>query len=152
MVDIQQGTVVRIEVRTYLRMDTAGTLAFLTSLDVTSFHAVHIGRRSSEVREVPFEVGHLHYLFDFLENTLLRTTGNELALVGGDSTEGTAAKTTSVDIHAVLDHLIGRNTFPFVFWMRLTGIGQVEGGIQFLGCHGRIRWVDDDEGWLMADG
>ena len=143
-VDVEQGTVVGIQVRTNLRMDTAGSLAFLTRLDVTSFHAVHIGRGTAEVREITFEVRHLHHLPDFPQDTLLGAAGNELTLMGGDGAEGTAAETATVDVHAVLDHLVGRNAFPLVFRMRLTGIGEVERSVQLLCGHRRIGRVDDD--------
>lgn len=125
-------------------MDAAGSLAFLTCLDVTSFHAVHIGRGTAEVREITFEVRHLHHLPDFPQDTLLGAAGNELTLMGGDGAEGTAAETATVDVHAVLDHLVGRNAFPLVFRMRLTGIGEVERSIQLLCGHRRIGRVDDD--------
>ena len=63
--------------------------------------------------------------------------------MGGDGAEGTTAKAPPVDIDTVLDHLVGRDALPLVFRMWLTGIGQVEGGIQFVRRHRRIGWVDD---------
>ena len=61
-IDVEKGGVVGVEVRTYLRMDTTGTLAFLTRLDVASPHAIHIGGGTTQVGEVAFEVGHLYGL------------------------------------------------------------------------------------------
>lgn len=41
-IDVEQGTVVGIEIGTYLRMNTTGAFALLASLDVAPFHAIHI--------------------------------------------------------------------------------------------------------------
>ena len=62
MIDVEQSAMVGIEVRTDLRMDAAGTSALLTGLEIAPMHAVHVGRGSTEVGEVTFEVGHLHDL------------------------------------------------------------------------------------------
>ena len=62
MVDIQQGRVVGVQIRTDLRMDAGRTLAFLTGKEVTTMHAVHVGRRTAQIAEVAFEVIHLGYL------------------------------------------------------------------------------------------
>ena len=58
-IDVEQRTVVGVKVRTYLRMDATGSLALLASLDVAPFHAVHVGRGSTEVGEIATEIGHL---------------------------------------------------------------------------------------------
>ena len=134
---------VGVEVRTYLWMNTTGTLAFLTCLDITPFHAIHIRGGTTEVGEIAFEVGHLNDLSDLFENTLFRAAGDKLTLMGRDGTECTTAKASAVDIDAVFDHLVGRNTLTLVFRMWLTGIGQVEGSIQLRCRHRRIGWVHD---------
>lgn len=64
--------------------------------------------------------------------------------MGGDRTEGTASETASMDIHRVLDHIVSRYPLALVFWMGLSGIGQVEGGIKLGSRHRGIGWVDDD--------
>ena len=43
MIDVEQRLVVGVEVRTDLRIDAAGTLTFLTGIEVASVHTVHIG-------------------------------------------------------------------------------------------------------------
>ena len=62
MVDIEQLGVVGIEVGAYLRMDTAGALALLAGIEVATVHTVHVGRRTSEIAEIAFEVRHLDNL------------------------------------------------------------------------------------------
>ncbi len=73
MVDIEQGSMARIKIRTDLGMDAAGTATLFAGLLVSTCHAVHIGRGSAQVGEIALEVGHLHHLPDFPENALLRT-------------------------------------------------------------------------------
>lgn len=41
-IDVEQCTVVGIEIGTYLRMNTTWAFALLASLDVAPFHAIHI--------------------------------------------------------------------------------------------------------------
>ena len=62
MVDIQQFLMVGVEVWADLRMNTTGTLAFLTSIEIFTVHAIHIGRGSTKVGKVAFEVWHLYHL------------------------------------------------------------------------------------------
>ena len=62
MIDVEQGLMVRVEVRTYLGMDTTGSATFLTGIEVASVHAVHIGRWAAKVGEIALEVGHLDNL------------------------------------------------------------------------------------------
>ena len=47
VVDVEQGGMVRIEVRTNLRVDARRTLALLARLQVVAVHAVHIGGRTA---------------------------------------------------------------------------------------------------------
>ena len=62
MVNVEQTAMVGIKVRTDLRMDATGPAALLAGIEVAAVHAVHIGRWSTEVREVSLEVGHLDHL------------------------------------------------------------------------------------------
>ena len=98
-----------------------------------AFHAVHIGRGAAEVADIALEIVHLGHLVDLLEDGLLRTGGDELALMRRDGTKATAPKTAPVHIDRKLDHLISRDiTSFFVFGMRQTGIGQVKGTVDLL--------------------
>ena len=144
MIDVEQALVVRVEVRTDLGMDAAWAATFLTGIEVAAMHAVHVGRRAAEVGEVALEVGHLDHLFHLFQYALLGAAGYELALMSGDGAEGAAAETPAMDVHAMLDHVVGRDALALVFGMGLTGIGQVEGGIEFFRRHWRVGWVDDD--------
>ena len=62
MIDIQQFLMVGVEVGANLRMDTTGTLALLAGIEILAMHAVHIGRGSSQIGEITFEIRHLYHL------------------------------------------------------------------------------------------
>lgn len=66
MVDVQQRTMVGIQVRAYLRVDARRALAALAEGLVFSVHAVHVGRRSTQVTQVAFEIRHFRDGFYFL--------------------------------------------------------------------------------------
>ena len=145
MIDVEQLAVVGVEVGTDLRMDATGPPALLAVALVASAHAVHIGRGTAEVGEVAFEVGHPDDLFHLFQDALLGAAGDELALVGGDGAEGTAAKAATMDVDGELDHLEGRDALALVLGVWLARVGQVEGGVEFLGGHRRVGGIDDDE-------
>ena len=143
VVDVEQSLMISVEVRTDLRMDTTGPFTFLTGIEVAAVHAVHIGRGAAEVGEVAFEVGHLCHLFYLFQYALFRAAGDELALMGRDGAESAAAEASAMDVHTVLDHVVGRNALALVFRMRLTGVGQVEGRVKFFSGHRRIWRIND---------
>ena len=58
-VDVEQRTVVGVEIGTHGGVDTRGAPAAAAALRVASVHPVHVGRRPPEVRQVALEVGHL---------------------------------------------------------------------------------------------
>ena len=66
--------------------------------------------------------------------------------MGGDGAESTTAETAAMDIYAELDHLVGGNALALIFNMRYARVRQVERGVNLLGSHRRIGWVDDDAG------
>ena len=142
-VDVEELGVVGIEVRTDLRMDAAGTSAFLTGVLIAASHTVHICRGASEVGEIAFEVRHLDDLPHLAEDALLRAAGDELALMGGDGAEGTASEAAAMDVDAELDHLVGWDALALVFRMGLTGVGKVEGGVELCGGHRGEGRIDD---------
>ena len=133
---------VGIQVRAYLRVDARRALAALAEGLVFSVHAVHVGRRSSQVTQVAFEVRHFRDGFYFLQDAFLASADDELSLMGRDGAEGAAAETAAVNVHRELDHLVRRNTFVLVFGMRQACVGQVERQVQFSLAHRRIRWID----------
>ena len=65
--------------------------------------------------------------------------------MGRNRTEGTAAETSAMNVDTKLDHVVGRDTFAFIFRMGLARIRQIIRGIQFGGCHRRIGWVHHHE-------
>ena len=48
-----------------------------------------------------------------------------------------------MDVHAVLDHVVGRDALAFVLGVRLTRVGKVEGRVELFGGHRRIGRVND---------
>ena len=64
--------------------------------------------------------------------------------MGRDGTKRTTAKTATMDVDGVLDHLIGGNALVLVLGMGQTRIWQVERSIQFLCVHRRVGWIDND--------
>lgn len=115
MVDVEQLLVAGVEVWTDLGMDAGGALAVLAGLEIAPVHAVHIGRRTSEVAEVAFEPGHLNDLAHLAQDVLLGPAGDKLALVGGDGAEGAAAEAATMDVDAKLDHLEGGDGLALYF-------------------------------------
>ena len=62
MVDVKQTLVVRIKIRTYLRVDATGTAALLAGIKVAPMHTIHICRRTTQITEITLEVRHLNDL------------------------------------------------------------------------------------------
>lgn len=102
----------------------------LTGFEVAAVHTIHIGGRSSKVRDVTFEIGHGNYLLGLSQNAFFRAANDKLALMGRDGAEGATAEASPVDVDGELDHLVGRNRLPLIFGMRQTGVGQIVGCIQ----------------------
>ena len=150
MVDVEQLLVTGVEVGTDLGMDAGGALAVLAGLEIAPVHAVHIGRRTSEVAEVAFEPGHLNDLAHLAQDVLLRPAGDKLALVGGDGAEGAAAEAATMDVDAKLDHLEGGDGLALVLRVGIARVGQVEGGVELLGRHRRIGRIDHGEAPIDA--
>lgn len=65
VVDFEQTRVVGVEVGTWLGVEARRAQTSLASLGVASAHAVHVGRRPSEIGYVAFEVGHACYRLGF---------------------------------------------------------------------------------------
>ena len=64
---VEQAAVVCVKIRTYPRVDARRTLAPGANILVASAHAIHVGRRTSQVAYVPFEIRHFRYLPHLLE-------------------------------------------------------------------------------------
>ena len=144
MIDIEQRVMVGIQIRTYLWMDTGRTLALVAFSFILSTHGIHVGTRTSQVTQIPFEIGHFRNSFHFFENAFLATAHDELSLMRTDGAEGTSAKASAMEIHGELDHIECRYALPFIFRVRQTGIRQVERHIQFALCHRRVGRIHYD--------
>ena len=142
MVDVEQRTVVGVQVGAYLRVDARGALALHAAVLVASLHTVHVGTGSSQVAQVAFEVGQLHHGLHFAQDALFGAADDELALVGRDGAEGTASETSTVDVDGELNHVVGRDAFALVLGVRQARVGQVVGVVQLGLAHGRIGRVD----------
>ena len=141
MIDFKKGSVVSIEVWAYLGIDARRTLADCTSLRIASLHAIHIGRRTTQVRQIALEVGHLYHLLHLLHNAFLRTTCDELALMGANGTESTTSETATMNINRELDHLISRNTLTLIFRVWKACVRHIKRTVEFFCSHRRIRRI-----------
>ena len=145
MVDVEQTGEIRVEVGTDLWIDARRSLAVLARFLVASAHAIHVGRRTAEIRDIAFKTVHGNDLTGFAEDALLGTAGDELALMGRDGAEGAAAETAAMEIDRELDHLVGRYCLALVFGMRQTRVGQVISLVHLFRCQRRIGRIDDSE-------
>ena len=91
MIDVEQRTVVRIQVGAYLGVDARRAFAFPADGLIPSLHAVHIGRRASQIAQITLEVWQLRDGFHLFQNALLAAAYDEFALVCGDGAEGTSS-------------------------------------------------------------
>ena len=141
VVDVEQRTVVRVQVRTDFRMDTRRTSAFAAKRLVLPSHAVHIGRRPSQIAQITLEVGHPGDGLYLFQDAFLAPADDEFSLMGRNGAERAASETSAVYVDREFDHVVGRNPFSLVFRMRQTCIRQVERAVQLFLCHRRIRRV-----------
>ena len=138
MIDIEQLGVVGVEVGADLRMDAGGSFAAFADFQVATLHAIHIGRRATEVGDISLEAFHLGDLPGLFEDALLGPAYHKLALMGRYGAERTSAEASPVHVDRELDHLVGWDGLALVFGVGQTGVGQVERGIHLLGGHGRV--------------
>ena len=87
MIDVEQRTVVRIQVGAYHGVDARRAFAFPADGLIPSLHAVHIGRRASQIAQITLEVWQLRDGFHLFQNALL-AAAYDGALVCGDGAEG----------------------------------------------------------------
>ena len=146
---LEQLRVVGVEVGAHLRMDARRALADGTGFRVVAVHAVHVSRRTAEVGEVALEVGHLYHLLHLLHDAALRSACNELALMRRDCAESATAEASAMQIDRELYHLVSRYALALILRMRQSGVRQVERAVELVGCHRRIRRIDN--GVLVVD-
>lgn len=136
---------VALEITAARRMDTTIACAATTQLLIASSHAIHIGRRASKVSQHSIESFGRSHQSHLVEDRLLASRHHLFTLMGGDGAERASAKTASMDIHRVLDHLESWHCSAFfIFWMWHSHIRQVETVIQLFACHRWFRRIDDD--------
>ena len=123
-------------------MDTWRAFAAAAYFLFFTAHSVHVGARPSQVAQIAFEVWHFCYGFHLFQDTFLASAYNEFSLMGGNGTEGTSSKTTTVQINWEFNHIKRRDTFSLILGMRHTRIRQIKRTIQLSLCHWRIRRID----------
>ena len=142
-IDVEQWAVVTTQVGANLRVDARWASALVAGFLVFAFHAIHICRRSSEVREVSPEIGQVCDSLYFAKYAFLGAADDELALMCRDGAEGTSAETTAMHVHGEAYHVVGGYAFAFVFGMWHPCVGEVEAVVDFLGGHRGKGWIDD---------
>jgi hypothetical protein len=143
-IDVKELGVVGVEILADVWMDAGRTFALMAKVKVLAMHGIHIGRRTTQVTQVPLEVGQLCDGFNLLQNAFLTARGDEFSLMGRDGAESTPSETASMQTYRELNHVVSRDAFSFIFWMRQTGVGEVEGVVKLVLCEGLIRWVDNE--------
>lgn len=71
VVDVEQRTMVVVEVGARLGVKARGTGAALASLQVVTVHGVHVGAGTTQVADVAFEILHLGHLLHLTHYRLL---------------------------------------------------------------------------------
>ena len=71
MVDVEQGRVICVEVLAHAWMNAGRAFALVADVKVLAMHGVHVGRRTSKVAQITFEVGQLGDGLDFAEDAFL---------------------------------------------------------------------------------
>lgn len=143
-IDVKELGVVGVEILADVWMDAGRTFALMAKVKVLAMHGIHIGRRTTQVTQVPLEVWQLCDGFNLLQNAFLTARGDEFSLMGRDGAESTPSETASMQTYRELNHVVSRDAFSFIFWMRQTGVGEVEGVVKLVLCEGLIRWVDNE--------
>ena len=123
-------------------MDARGAGALAAGVEVLAAHAVHVGRRASQIAQRTFEIRHLRHLTHFAQDALAAARGNEFALMGRDGAEGASAEAAPVERHRMAYHVVGGNALAPVFGMGQTRVGQIERGVDLLRRHRGIGRID----------
>ena len=141
-VDVENRTVVGIEVGAHRWRDARRPFAAGAERLVFPVHHIHVGRRSAEVREIALEIGHGNDLLHLAQDALFRAAHDEFALMGRDGAEGATAEAAAMDVDREFDHLVGRNAFPLVFGVWQSRVGKIKRAVDLRRCHWRERRVD----------
>ena len=149
-IDVEQGTMVAVEVGADLRVYARRTVATLAGFRVLASHSVHVRRGTAEVGKVATEAWQLGDGLHFAQDAFLGAAHDGLALVGGDGAEGTAPEAAAMEAHREADHVVGGYALAFVARVGQARVRQVEGVVKLLGGHGRVGRIDHDP--LVANG
>ena len=141
VVDVEQGAVVGVQIAAWLGVQTRWASAALAPLQVFAVHTIHIGARSAQVADISLEIVHRHHLLHLAHDAFLASRRDEFALMRADSAKCAATEATTVHVHRVANHFVGRDSLAIVARVGQTGVGKVESGINFLGSHRRIGAV-----------
>ena len=144
VVDVEQRAVVTVEVGAHGRVYARWLGASAAQLGVAAAHAVHVGRRPAQIRQVSLETGQCGYLPNLVEDGFLAARHDVFALMGGYGAEGASAEASAVQVHGEAYHLVGGYGLVLVSRVGQARVGQCEGGIELGGGHGRTGRVDHD--------
>ncbi|ACY33104.1 hypothetical protein CtCNB1_2358 [Comamonas thiooxydans] len=149
-VDLDQRTVVGVQVLADAGEDTAGLATGRFDLRALAAQAVHIGRGPAQVGDRAGKALDLVAdLFELLDDGVFGTALDDAALVLGDGAEGAAAETAAHDVHRGANHLPGRNlggalmaaAFVGIDRMRAARIRQAEDPVHFGRCERNGRRI-----------
>ena len=70
-VDVEQLTMVCIQIFAHIRMNAGRAFALMTDVEVFAMHGIHVGTGSSQIAQIPLEIRHLNDGIHFFQNTFL---------------------------------------------------------------------------------
>src|SRR3712207_1972404 len=81
VVNIQNLTVVGIQVGKNLRINARGAFAFFANGMILTAHAIHVARRATQVGQIAFEIGHGYDLLYLFQYALFASANNKFSLM-----------------------------------------------------------------------
>ena len=145
---MNQGAVIGVQILANIWVDTAGLTARRLDLWALTADPVHVGRRSTEIRNNASKARHLiANIFNLADHGVFTAALNNAPFVLGNGTERTPTKTTAHDVDAKPNHFPRRDLGYAIVTavlirinrMRATGVRQIEDQIHLGGRQGN-RW------------
>ena len=145
---MNQGAVIGVQILANIWVDTAGLTARRLDLWALTADPVHVGCRSTEIRDNASKARHLiANIFNLADHGVFTAALNNAPFVLGDRTERAATKTTAHDVDAEPNHFPRRDlsyTIVTAVLIRInrmgtTGVGQIKDQIHLGGRQGN-RW------------
>ena len=115
LVECGQSPVVCVQIRADYGVYARWTLTFFAGFQVFTFHAVHVGRRASQVGQISLETGHFGDLLHFFQYAFLAAAHDELSLMGRNGAKRASSEASPVQIHGKLYHFVSWYPLALVF-------------------------------------